>query len=353
MRFFCYHTGMNLFLRAMCVLSLSLFASGPLSAQSVRAFVPRNIKTSFKVQVPRTVKVPSFASVSAVQVIPMRPDVQKALASCVLTPGIKARLSAFHIKDLPGGVTEISLPKKSLLLTDTHAGTRAVAMVQKHKKLSKPQALAWLADHPQEAALIYGLPRFTGQAYVIRDLKTVQWRENPWEETAALRNTPYPAPRYAFDLLRGMRLSADGKDLRNIFKNGLDVNKAYDYQTAWPVLHFSQDPDFAVRFAMSEEKPISIMLHVGGLIPPHYRTQRLHIQEFTTPKSIPTKQIMQISAFLKVGKKPCWGQLDLLPSGNFLFRPYDISLTKDPSFVERDSHLYEVLPQDRIPHRAK
>lgn len=147
---------MNLFLRALCVLSLSLFASGPLAAQSVRAFVPRNIKTSFKVQVPRTVKVPSFASVSAVQVIPMRPDVQKALASCVLTPGIKARLSAFHIKDLSGGVTEISLPKKSLLLTDTHTGTRAVAMVQKHKKLSKPQALAWLAGHPKRPHLFMG-----------------------------------------------------------------------------------------------------------------------------------------------------------------------------------------------------
>ena len=344
---------MNLFLRAMCVLSFFFFASGPLVAQSVRAFVPRAFKTPFKVPVRPVIQVPSFVSVPPAKVISMHLDVQKAISSSVLKPGIMTHLSNWHIKDLPGGIMQISVPQKYLLLADSHAASRAVAMVQKHKKLSKPQALAWLAEHPEPAALIYGLPRFTGQAYVIRDLKAVQWQENPWEENAALRNTPYPAPRYAFDLLRGMRLHADGEDLRNIFKNGLDVNKAYDYQTAWPVLHFSQNPDFAVRFAMSEEKPIAIMLHVGGLLPPHYRTQRLHIQEFTTPKSIPTKRIMQISAFLKVGKTPCWGQLDLLPSGNFLFRPYDTSLTKSETFVERDSHLHEVLSPDRIPRRSK
>ena len=110
---------MNLFLRAMCVLSFFFFASGPLVAQSVRAFVPRAFKTPFKVPVRPVIQVPSFVSVPPAKVISMHLDVQKAISSSVLKPGIMTHLSNWHIKDLPGGITQISIPQKYLLLADS------------------------------------------------------------------------------------------------------------------------------------------------------------------------------------------------------------------------------------------
>ncbi len=144
---------------------------------------------------------------------------------------------------------------------------------------------------------------------------------------ARLRHLPpFPLPQADTELYRGMTLDASGKQLRHIFKYGLEVSKTHsinfaaydgrqypDYQKA---IYASPDISLAASFAVNDtryDKHIPVIIHLK-------RVSDTRI--VSIPHDIPPSWIYRISALLTIKGKSMWGEIRLDENGNFVFLPY-------------------------------
>ncbi len=138
---------------------------------------------------------------------------------------------------------------------------------------------------------------------------------------------PFPLQENPREMYRGMTLDAEGKALRQILKNGLEVSKshyenfdAYDgkeYPEGTKAIYASTNPKHALWYILAEEPGQSPYLPVI-----------LHLKRVgkgetvSVPHDIPPSWIYRVSALLEEEGALTWGELKLDPNGNFIFIPY-------------------------------
>ena len=145
---------------------------------------------------------------------------------------------------------------------------------------------------------------------------------------ASKRVPPFPFAENDREMYRGMQLDADGRTLRYILKNGLEVSKshyenfaAYDGKT-YPenalAIYASHLPRVAQLFALDSAQQ-------GACLPVilHLKKQGWR-QTVPVPHDIPPSWIIRVSALLNVGGELMWGEINW-QKGKFVFRPYSLA----------------------------
>lgn len=183
----------------------------------------------------------------------------------------------------------------------TEAAIRRVAAARrvptasvKAKQSVKARSLKALAPEKSELVAAYLLPRF------------------PFEENDK-------------EIYRGMALDAEGKELRHILQNGLEVAKshyenfiAYDgkeYPAKTKAIYASSWPDQAETYVLTKanvKNYLPVILHIKKA------SNRMTV---SIPHDIPPSWIYRVSVLLKVSGVLTWGEVRLR-NGNFVFYPY-------------------------------
>ena len=138
---------------------------------------------------------------------------------------------------------------------------------------------------------------------------------------------PFPFESNSKEMYRGMALKADGKDLRYIMLNGMEVSKshyenfaAYDnnpYPDGTKAIYAAHNPKHALHFIFTEED-------WDTYIPVIFHIKKLGWRDFASiPHDVPPSWIYRVSALLKINGQFVWGELKLY-KGDFVFMPYPV-----------------------------
>ena len=143
------------------------------------------------------------------------------------------------------------------------------------------------------------------------------------------RIPPLPFEENEKVMFRGMRLDADGKQLRHILRHGMEVSKShytcyepYDgrsYPPGTKAIYAALNPQSAVFFATSlqsstDEKPfLSVVFHLKRVGWGVY---------VSVPHDIPPAWIYRVSALFRLNGQLTWGELKMDRDGYFTFTPY-------------------------------
>lgn len=133
------------------------------------------------------------------------------------------------------------------------------------------------------------------------------------------------------EMYRGMALDAEGKSLRHILQNGLEVSKshyenfaAYDgqeYPEDAAAIYAAHSPKHAQYYILSDlnsEQYLPVILHIKKV------GWRMTV---SVPHDIPPSWIYRVSALLKVGGQLQWGEIKWQNKG-FVFLPYPVPPSK-------------------------
>lgn len=145
-------------------------------------------------------------------------------------------------------------------------------------------------------------------------------------ELSSLKDVPaFPFGENEQEMYRGMALKADGKDLRHIMLNGMEVSKshyenfaAYDgnpYPDGTKAIYAAHNPEHALHFIFTEEDwdtYIPVIFHIKKLGWRHFAS---------VPHDIPPSWIYRVSVLLNINGRLIWGELKLY-KGDFVFIPY-------------------------------
>ena len=138
----------------------------------------------------------------------------------------------------------------------------------------------------------------------------------------------FPLPADEETMYRGMALDNPNEQLKNIFKNGLEVTKcraenfaSYDginSSCTATAIYASTDPNLALgyttaRLAESPKTRFPVLLHLKRL------GNSLMI---SVPHDIPPQWIFRISTVLPINGQLRWGELKLDETEHFIFIPY-------------------------------
>lgn len=140
-----------------------------------------------------------------------------------------------------------------------------------------------------------------------------------------------PLPFKGSELLmfRGMRLDADGKQLRHILRAGMKVSKSHHfcmipyqgktYPPGTKAIYTALDPQNAVSFAIKTDDD----LDKKPFLPVVFHLKRTDWGTFVAvPHDIPSSWIYHVSALLQIDGRLTWGEITLGPNGHFTFMPY-------------------------------
>lgn len=137
----------------------------------------------------------------------------------------------------------------------------------------------------------------------------------------------FPFQENEKEMYRGMRLDADGKQLRHILHHGLQVSQSHYYSYAsydgkkYPpgtkAIYASMNPHAAIFYATSTEAKappfLPVILHLKRVGWTAY---------VSIPHDIPPSWIYRVSALLKINGRLVWGELKLNKQDHFVFTPY-------------------------------
>lgn len=134
----------------------------------------------------------------------------------------------------------------------------------------------------------------------------------------------YPLAGLPTEMYRGMRLDVKGAQLRNILRNGLEVDKtrsflreAYNGKTYPPdakAIFASTWLEEAITFAnygFDDELPVLFHLKRVG-----------NSSLIQVPHNIPLSWIYRVSVCLQIDGEPRWGEIKLDAEDNLIFTPY-------------------------------
>lgn len=136
---------------------------------------------------------------------------------------------------------------------------------------------------------------------------------------------PFPLPQQETELYRGMTLDPTGRELRHIFKHGLEVSKthttnfgAYDgreYPRDQKAIFATPEIRVAASFAygVQTDNHIPVIIHLK-------RVSDEHI--VSIPHDIPPSWIYRVSALLRIDGRLVWGEIKLDENDRFIFTPY-------------------------------
>lgn len=143
------------------------------------------------------------------------------------------------------------------------------------------------------------------------------------------RIPPLPVAKDEKIMFRGMRLDADGKQLRHILRYGMEVSKShypcyepYDgrsYPRGTKAIYAAVDPQRALFFATylksgSAQTPF---------LPVVFHLKRVGWGVYVAiPHDVPPSWIYRVSALLKINGRLTWGELKMDRKGRFTFTPY-------------------------------
>ena len=133
---------------------------------------------------------------------------------------------------------------------------------------------------------------------------------------------PYPLSLYPGDLARGMLLLHPKEDLQTIFSKGLlTARSAVDGWTKKRLIFMTNVPQIAHIYTYLQEPGVPVIVHIAG-----FKGENKHI--WTTSHDIPAKNIVRVSAYLKIKGKERWGQIVPRQDGSFAFYPYQLSFSQ-------------------------
>lgn len=133
---------------------------------------------------------------------------------------------------------------------------------------------------------------------------------------------PYPLSLYPGDLARGMLLLHPKEDLQTIFSKGLlTARSAVDGWTKKRLIFMTNVPQIAHIYTYLQEPGVPVIVHIAG-----FKGENKHI--WTTSHDIPAKNIVRVSAYLKINGKERWGQIVPQKDGSFAFYPYQLSFSQ-------------------------
>ena len=139
---------------------------------------------------------------------------------------------------------------------------------------------------------------------------------------------PFPFKEQPAVMYRGMRLPANGTELRHILRHGFEVEKsnhenfmAYDgkfYPPGTKAIFASRNPLYAVYYTTTT-KPMK-----EPYFPIVFHMKRVGTEDIISiPHDVPASWIYQVSALLEVDGYLMWGELKLDANDQFVFLPYD------------------------------
>ena len=136
---------------------------------------------------------------------------------------------------------------------------------------------------------------------------------------------PFPLPQQKTELYRGMTLDPTGRELRHIFKHGLEVSKthttnfgAYDgreYPRDQKAIFATPEIRVAASFAygVQTDNHIPVIIHL----------KRVNDEYIVSiPHDVPLSWIYRVSALLKIDGRLVWGEIKLDENDRFIFTPY-------------------------------